>query len=212
MSSLERLVTRDKLGGQDSADLLTTYCLLLTTVVLTPLDYLVIGVTALSLVFGLVKGFVRSILGVAVAIAGLLAAANLYTAITPFVRPYVETDLVAKLTAFLLIFLVIVFAGIAVGRAFRKALEKTHLSWIDHLMGGAFGLLRGWLVCSVIYIALTAFPEHLNMVQRATLAPYLLKGAQMVIYLTSPEVRERFLREYHVLQERWEKRPNSGDP
>jgi membrane protein required for colicin V production len=203
MSSLERLVTRDKLGGQDSADLLTTDYLLLTTVVLTLLDYLVIGVTALSLVFGLVKGFVRSILGLAVAIAGLLAAANFYTAVAPVARPYVETDLMAKLTAFLLIFLIIVFAGIAAGRVFRKALEKTHLSWVDHLMGGAFGFLRGWLVCSVIYVALTAFPEHLSMVQRATLAPYLLKGAQIITYLTSSEVRERFFREYHLLQQRW---------
>ena len=45
------------------------------------------------------------------------------------------------------------------------------LSGSTALLGGAFGLLRGWLVCSILYLALTAFPVRLSSVEEATTAP-----------------------------------------
>jgi hypothetical protein len=74
---------------------------------------------------------------------------------------------------------------------------------VDHLAGGAFGLLRGWVTCSIVYVALTAFPVRLDMVERAVLAPYLLQGAQLLSYVTSDDVQKRFLDGYNQVQERW---------
>lgn len=170
---------------------------------MTTLDYFVIGLTALSLIFGLMKGFVRSILGLVVALAGLFLAATFYPQVELVIRPSVETDMMAQLVAFLTIFVAVVVVGLLLGRAFRKFLEKTHLSWIDHLAGGAFGLVRGWLICSVVYVALTAFPVQLEMVARATLAPYLLKGAEVLTIITSKNLREQFRDGYHRLRVRW---------
>jgi membrane protein required for colicin V production len=176
----------------------------MTALDLTALDYFVLGLTGFSLIFGLMKGFVRSILGLVVAIAGLFLAATWYQPVVPYVRGWVETDMTARLVAFLSIFVATVFAGLVLGRAFRRFLEKAHLSWIDHLAGGAFGFVRGWLISSVIYVALTAFPVQTEMVAQARLAPYLLKGAEVLTYATSKNLRDQFLDGYHQLQARWE--------
>jgi membrane protein required for colicin V production len=170
---------------------------------MTPLDYFVLTVTAISLTFGLIRGFVQSILAIGATIAGLLAAVTFHEKVAPAVRPYVETDLMATLVAFLGIFLLIVLAGMGIGHFIGKVLKKVHLSWIDHLAGGAFGFLRGWLVASVIYLALVAFPVQLEMVQKAVLAPYLIKGGQVLTYLTSAEMRKRFRDGYETIQQRW---------
>jgi membrane protein required for colicin V production len=170
---------------------------------MTTLDYFVIGVTSLSLAFGLAKGFIRSVLGLVVALAGLYLAATFYPVVESVIRGWVETDAMARLVAFLTLFVATVVAGLIVGRAFRRVLEKTHLSWIDHLAGGAFGFVRGWLICSVVYVALTAFPAQLDMVARATLAPYLLKGAEMLTMATSRNLRDQFLDGYYRLKARW---------
>jgi membrane protein required for colicin V production len=170
---------------------------------MTALDFFVIGITGLSLAFGLMKGFVRSVLALVMALVGLLAAATWYPVVVPLVRHWVETEVTARLVAFLLIFFVTVVVGMVLGRAFRRVLERTHLSWVDHLVGGAFGFVRGWLICSVLYVALTAFPIQLEMVAGATFAPYLLKGAELLTYATSPHLRSQFLTGYHRLQARW---------
>lgn len=170
---------------------------------MTTLDYFVIGVTSLSLAIGLAKGFIRSVLGLVVALVGLYLATILYPVLEPALRGWVETDTMARLVAFLSLFVATVVAGVIAGRAFRRTLEKTHLSWIDHLAGGAFGLVRGWLICSVVYVALTAFPARLDTVARATLAPYLLKGAELLTTVTSRDLRNQFLDGYYRLKVRW---------
>jgi membrane protein required for colicin V production len=169
---------------------------------MTTFDYIVIAVTGSSLLAGLMKGFVRSVWGLIIALVGLILASAFYPQLEPIVRSWTETDVTAMLTAFLVIFVAVVLVGMAIGRTFRTFLKKTHLSWIDHLAGGAFGLSRGWLICSAMYVALTAFPVQPDVVTDATLAPYLHQGAEVLTIATSKELRDQFLDSYRRLQNR----------
>src|SRR6266404_5450048 len=74
------------------------------------------------------------------------------------------------------------------------ALKRARVGWVDHTLGGALGLVRGWLICSVIYLALTAFPVTPEAVQKAYFGPALLEGTRVIAYLTSRELRERFFK------------------
>ncbi|HEY0376422.1 MAG TPA: CvpA family protein, partial [Pyrinomonadaceae bacterium] len=87
-------------------------------------------------------------------------------------------------------------AGFFAGRLISGGLRRLHLEWLDRLLGGAFGLLRGWAVCSVLYLALTAFPVRLSSVTGAQTAPLLAQGAKMLGVFTSQEVRTRFYKSY----------------
>lgn len=171
---------------------------------MTALDYVVIGVTGLSTLYGLARGLVRSVVALLVAVAGLFLAASGYPQVVPLIRPWVTSVAMARLMAFLLIFVAVIVAGMMLGRALRRALERADVSWIDHLAGGAFGFLRGWLICSVLYLGLTAFPTSSPVVDRARLAPYLVKGADLLTHALSSELRDRFLDGYDRLHALWE--------
>jgi membrane protein required for colicin V production len=112
----------------------------------------------------------------------------------------------ADLLGFVSVFLLVLVAGSLLARFLRRGLKRARLGWIDHALGAAFGFVRGWLICSVIYLALTAFPLKPEAVERATFGPALLEGTRVIAYLTSRELRERFFNGYEAVKQLWGQR------
>jgi uncharacterized membrane protein required for colicin V production len=83
-------------------------------------------------------------------------------------------------------------------------LKRVGLSWIDHALGAALGLLRGCLICSAVYMGLTAFPLRLETVERAKTAPMLLEGTRAIAYLSSDEMRGKFRDGYEAVRRGWD--------
>src|SRR5260370_3037443 len=165
---------------------------------MTVLDYFVIVVLGTSLVFGLVRGIIKASITLVACIVGLAAAGYLYPYVGAAIKPVVSSKLAADFLGFVVIFLAVLIAGMVVSNLLRRALKRVRLGWMDHLLGGAFGLVRGWLICSALYLALTAFPIRLDAVEQARLSPLLLEGTRGIAYLTSPEVRGRFQNGYGI--------------
>jgi uncharacterized membrane protein required for colicin V production len=90
-------------------------------------------------------------------------------------------------------------AGFVLGESLRAGLKRAKLQWFDRALGAGFGLVRGVAVCSVVYLALTAFPVRLEAVARARTGPALAEGARLLALCTSSEVRARFLTQYQHL-------------
>src|SRR5918997_423631 len=110
------------------------------------------------------------------------------------------------MTFFDLFVLAIVGASVAAGalRGFVRALIASvglvvgfFVASHTYQQAGAF--LRGVAVCSVVYLALTAFPVKLEAVARARTGPALAEGARLLALCTSDEVRARFLAGYQHL-------------
>lgn len=170
---------------------------------MTVLDYFVLIVVVASTISGATRGILKGIISLISAVAGLIAAAHLYVYAAALFRGLVETARAASLLGFVAVFLLALVAGSLVSRWLRGRLKRARLDWLDHTLGAAFGLARGWLICSVIYLALTAFPVRLATVEQATFAPALLEGTRVIAYLTSTELRERFFEGYVKVTEIW---------
>ena len=97
-------------------------------------------------------------------------------------------------------FLTVLLAGSFLSWRLRGVLNRVRLGWTDHALGAVFGLLRGWLICSVVYLALTAFPVRPEAVERATFGPVLLQGAHLITWLTSRDLSEKFLNGYELVK------------
>jgi len=173
---------------------------------MTFLDYFVLIVVVASVASGATRGILKGIISVASALAGLVLAAQFYAyAAVPF-GAVKATAPWASLGGFVTIFVAVVAAGSLLTRWLRSRLKRARLRWVDHLMGAGFGLLRGWLICSAVYLALTAFPLRLQTVERSVFAPPLLEGTKVIAYLTSQEMRQRFLSGYETVKELWGQR------
>ena len=169
---------------------------------MTVLDYFVLLVVVASVASGATKGIIRVIVSVAFTVAGLIIAAYTYTYAASVLRIFVAARL-ADLLGFVAVFLLVFIAGGLTSRWLRGGLKRARLGWVDHALGAAVGLVRGWLICSVIYLALTAFPLRPEAVERATFGPALLEGTRVIAYLTSRELRERFFAGYETVKQLW---------
>jgi len=173
---------------------------------MTVLDYFVLIVVVASVASGATRGILKGIISVASALAGLVLAAQFYAqAAIPFGWVGVAAPW-SSLGGFVAIFVLTIASGSLITHWLRSRLKRARLSWLDHSMGAGFGLVRGWLICSALYLALTAFPVRLAAVERAMLAPALLEGAHVVAYLTSQEMRQRFLGGYETVKDLWGQR------
>ena len=173
---------------------------------MTVLDYFVLIVVVASVASGATRGILKGVISLITVVVALVAAAFLYEPVAAVTAGFVETARAANLVAFIGVFLLVTAGGAFVSRWLRGKIRRARLDWIDHTLGAGFGLVRGWLFCSVIYLALTAFPVKLETVERATFAPFLLEGTRVIAYLTSSEMRERFFEGYAAIKSIWEEK------
>jgi membrane protein required for colicin V production len=168
---------------------------------MTVFDLFVFALVGASVVAGALRGLLRGLITGAALVLGLLLAARWYEAAGALVRAtgLVETTVAAQAGGFLLVVGSMLAIGLAAGTLLRGGLRRARLEWSDRLLGGAFGLLRGLAVCSVIYLALTAFPVRLSSVEEARTAPALAEGARLLAACTSADVRARFIARYRRL-------------
>ncbi len=168
---------------------------------MTLFDLVVLALTGMSVVAGALRGLVQAMITIIALIGGIIIAAHGYKTIAPALREFdfIESPEAANASAFLLIAGITLLFGFTVGVAARGGLRRANLEWFDRVLGGAFGLIRGVLLCSLIYLALTAFPVNLKAVTEARTAFVLSKGARVLAICASPEVRARFISRYKRL-------------
>ncbi|MGB9605794.1 MAG: CvpA family protein [Bryobacteraceae bacterium] len=167
------------------------------------LDYLLLVLVGGSLIAGLLKGLARSLIGLVAVVTGFLCGLWFYGVAGSFFYEYLSSRRLAHLVGFLVIFFAIVLAGMLLAVLMARLLKWAHLSWLDHLLGGAFGLLRGALVAAALIVALMAFAPRPppRSVAGSRLAPYLLDVGRWVVSAAPYEVRHGFEESYQRLKE-----------
>lgn len=168
---------------------------------MTIFDLFVLAIVGASVVAGAMRGFVRALIASIALVVGLVLAARGYGVAAALLRGFglVESDEAANAAGFLLLACIALAAGFVAGGFARAGLRRVRLEWFDRVLGAAFGFVRGLAVCSVIYLALTAFPVRLETVTGALTAPALIEGARLLSVCTSADVRARFISEYRRL-------------
>ncbi len=158
-----------------------------------------------SVVEGLKKGLTRTAIGLASVLVGLACALWFYGTVGAFFGTHVVRSW-ANVLGFLIVFVGLILLGALLAALIAKLLKLAHLSWLDRLLGGAFGVLRGALVCAVIVAVMMAFSPKPppGSVARSRLAPYVMGTARIVVYAAPHEFSEGFHRSYEKLRALWE--------
>ena len=177
---------------------------------LNVLDWIVVVIVVSSVISSILKGFAREAISLAAVILGLLLASWFYPQAGSLVSAFVKTQEIASLVGFALIFIGIVLLGAVISFVVAKFLRVVDLQWFDRLLGAAFGLARGWLVGSIIFLGLTAFPVQIETVEQATLGPYLVLTARVLVVMTPASLKEQFLEGYDQVRSLWEKAAKSS--
>ncbi len=137
-------------------------------------DLLILGVLVVSMVLGLIRGFVREAIAVLAWLGGLWLAWRYAPLIEPFLGGAVGGPPVSTWTARALIVLAVLIVGWLVAGILSHLLRHSGLSLlVDRLLGATFGLLRGAVVVAV-FVLLGQFVEMTEVPwwQQSKLLPY----------------------------------------
>lgn len=119
---------------------------------LNDLDYTVLGVIGLSGFLALMRGFVREILSLAAWGGAYFIAAKLYPMLEPSVHRYIKNQTAVTVIAVLSLFIFTLVILSLIANFISSFVQGTKLTSVDRSLGFIFGLLRGALVVSLIYL------------------------------------------------------------
>jgi membrane protein required for colicin V production len=166
-------------------------------------DFLFAFIILVSVILALTKGLVRELISLVALIGGFILAVLYYQVPAARFSEYTKTEEVASFAGFLVIFVGCLLLGAIISFTVNRFLKAVSLKWIDRLLGGVFGLLRGWAICSIIVLALIAFPVRETAMTGSFLAPYLLAGARTAIHLVPQNLKDQFNRHYKKVLDAW---------
>lgn len=159
---------------------------------MTAADWIIVMVIAVSVLQAAISGFFHEAFGIAGLILGYLLAAWNYERLAARYAPYLKSMWLGEIAAFLVIFLAVVLVAGLAGRIVRHILKEAGLSFVDRILGGALGLLRGILMVAVVLMSMAAFTPTSTWLEGSQLAPYFLVVGRAAIWVAPSELRSRF--------------------
>jgi membrane protein required for colicin V production len=179
------------------------------------LDIVLLLILIWSVAASFRKGLTREILGLASAVLALLLALWFYGTAGNLFAPYVSSRPLANLAGFLAVFLGVLLLGSLVSFVLGKFLKVTGLSIVDHLLGAAFGVVRGTLVATVLIMAIMAFSSGdrpPDSVVHSRMAPHVARASHALAALAPHELQEGFRKTYAQVKDAWGGIVNNGMP
>jgi membrane protein required for colicin V production len=157
-------------------------------------DWLLITILLISMGVAYRRGIVRTICGLAGFFGGLALASMYYTPLADWIVhiKLLSSVPTARIVAFLLIVIVAVSLFEALGLMLQKVLRVVGLGFVDHLLGVAFGFVRGCVICIGVLMVTTRFAPQSWVVTTSVLSPYLLEAAHDVSFLV-PEYLQQLM-------------------
>jgi membrane protein required for colicin V production len=124
-------------------------------------DYVILGVIAISILVGAIRGFIKEAFSLVVWAAAFLIAFQYSGDLALQLEGHIELPSVRTSLAFAGLFLSVLLVGGLLTFLVGKLVEKTGLSGTDRLLGGVFGGVRGLvLVLALMLVAgLTPVPQ-----------------------------------------------------
>jgi membrane protein required for colicin V production len=168
---------------------------------LTATDWGIVAAIAVSVVQAASAGFFQEAFGIAGLVFGYLLAAWQYQQLAQHFAPYLNSPWFGEITAFLVIFIAVMVAAGITGRIARWIMKEAGLSFVDRLLGGALGLLRGCLIVAVVLMSMAAFAPTSKWLEGSKMAPYFLVVGRGAIWVAPSELRARFYQGLDLLRQ-----------
>jgi len=158
------------------------------------IDLLLLVVIGASVLAGFATGFARVVVGFVALLVGIFCAFWFYGVVAAYIIDYVGSPAIANLIGFVVILTGVLILGAIVGQVLAKLFRWVGLSWLDRLLGGAFGVVRGFVIAAAVVTVLLAFapsPPPRSVVDSEML-PYVISASNVFAALTPREIKDAF--------------------
>lgn len=168
---------------------------------------IVLGLILLaSLLSSFRKGLSREVIGLVSVLLALVLGIWLYGTAAGYLPRYISSPTAANFAGFAIVFCGVLLLGSLLSLIVGKFLRVTGLSFLDHLLGMGFGVLRGLLIGVALLTGIMAFSGNGSPppeVVHSRMAPYFVGGSRVVAAIAPYELKEGFRKSYQGVQSAW---------
>ena len=171
---------------------------------MNPFDILIIVILGYSLIRGLFRGLVKEVSSVIGVFGGFYAAYTYYRLVADLLSGLIQDVSYLNILSFMIIFCIVLIVVSVLGVIVKYLLNIAFLGWVDRIGGVVFGLAKGILIVSVIFISLTAFlPKGSAFIKNSVLAPHVSWVSEKMAKVVSQEMKQDFMSKLGELKKSW---------
>lgn len=116
------------------------------------IDFVIIAVVGLSVITGLLRGFVKELIALCVWILAIWLAFKYSTEVNTWLKPYIQDMTARSVVAFVGILLATIVVGGLFNAVLSFILRRSGLSGTDRLLGMGFGFVRGVFIVALLML------------------------------------------------------------
>ena len=155
------------------------------------LDVVLLALLGFSVIAGVMKGLVREIFSLGGVILAILLGLMFAPTLQPTFDRWIPVASAAYAAGFLCVFVVVMILVEIVARFVQKLVKLVRLTLMNRVLGGAFGLLRGILIATIVILGVTLFAEPGDsLLAGSKVTPVLTKSATLFAPLLPDEVEQ----------------------
>lgn len=124
------------------------------------LDLVIVGIIVLSMVTGLIRGFVKELMALCIWALAIFVAFKFSYPIEMRLEPYIHDKTMRLAAAFMMVLISCILLGGLINGLLSFVLKRSGLSGTDRLLGMGFGFMRGVFIVALfmVVVKITAFP------------------------------------------------------
>ncbi len=166
------------------------------------LDIMAFAIIGISIWGAIAKGLIVELFSLTSVILGFVLASLYYDVLDVFFLG-MTSPARAGFVAFVVIFVGLIIIGTIAGALANRVIKKLHLKWMDRLLGGFFGLVRGWLIVSIVFLSFAAFGVQRGNIAHSRTAPIFLDSARLIVFWVPRELKAKFTEGYWKAFQLW---------
>ncbi len=171
---------------------------------MNPFDVFIILVMGYSIVRGLFRGLVKEVSSIIGVLGGFYAAYSYYPLVAKLLSGIIDEQSYLNILSFLIIFCGILIIISVLGVVIKYLLNVAFLGWIDRICGLGFGLIKGVLIVTVIFIILTTFlSKGAPIIKKSILAPHVIWISEKMVGLVSDDMKKDFFTKLDEFKKAW---------
>ena len=147
-------------------------------------DLVVIAILAVSGILALMRGLVRELVVLIVWAGSVVITARAYPLAKPWMAQHIKSEMGADAATALSVFCLSLVILIPLGSLISGMVRGRTLTAIDRSLGLIFGVLRGVLLVSIVYLGMSwVWPEkdmQPEWLQKAKTKPFMEVGAEVI--------------------------------
>jgi membrane protein required for colicin V production len=171
---------------------------------MNPFDMIAVAILAFCVIRGIFRGLIKEVSSIVGVLAGFYAAYTYYGNLAGLLSGWISNESYLHIVSFLILFCLVFFVVSIIGVIIKYVLNIAFMGWFDRTCGAAFGLVKGILIVSMLFIIFTAFlPQGAPLVKDSVLAPRINRISEKMIKVVPKDMKNEFSAKVEELKKSW---------